>query len=114
MKDISKINQDIENIKSRGKGAKVVKPSNKSSQEEQYKNLEGDSGGKSKEKISLDDKKDGKIKSAADKDNMKNTSDSLNKAKELLTKEQKERQRQMSIISFQPHTLFELKKEKNA
>ena len=38
----------------------------------------------------------------------------LKQAKDLLTKEQKERQRQMSIISFQPHTLFELKKEKNA
>lgn len=38
----------------------------------------------------------------------------IKQAKDLLTKEQKERQRQMSIISFQPHTLFELKKEKNA
>ena len=53
------------------------------------------------EKLFTDEsKKDDKTKNGIDKDNLKNTSDSLAKAKELLTKEQKERQRQMSIISF--------------
>ena len=33
----------------------------------------------------------------------------IQKAKAALTKEQLDKQRQMSIISFQPHTLFDLK-----
>ena len=79
----------------------MIKASLKSSNEEPYKHLVESSNGKIKEKVSNEEsKKDGKIKNGADKDNVKNTNDSLNKAKELLTKEQKERQRQMSIISF--------------
>lgn len=87
MKDISKINQDIENIKSRsGKNAVVTKGSIKPGNE------------LPKEKISTDESKNDKTKNGTD--NLKNTNDSYLKAKELLTKEQMERQRQMSIISF--------------
>ena len=92
MKDISKINQDIENIKQRGVNKAVAKV------KESYKQSPEDPKTKDTLKITESGTNQASPKEALKSD--------LQKAKAALTKEQLERQRQMSIISFQPHTLF--------